>query len=91
MSFHISIFFVQNDTYYFVYYFVTYTNYLPSFCSVQTVLTTIPKMKSKKKKKMKWMRVTKEKPNPMMRNPLGHLFVRVQKLLIMWVVYIRYT
>jgi hypothetical protein len=35
-------------------------------------------MKTKKKKKMKRMRVTKERPNPMMKNPLGHLFVRVQ-------------
>jgi hypothetical protein len=55
------------------------------------VLTTIPKMKMKKKKKMKRMRVTKERPNQMMGNPLGHLFVRVQKLLIMWVVNITYT
>jgi hypothetical protein len=53
------------------------------------VLTTIPKMQTKKKKKM--MRVTKERPNPMMGNPLGHLFVRAQKLLIMWVVYVTYT
>jgi hypothetical protein len=30
-----------------------------------------------KKKKMKRMRVTKERPSPMMGNPLGHLFVRV--------------
>jgi hypothetical protein len=53
------------------------------------VLTTIPKM-TKKKKKKKWMRVTKERPNPMMGNPLGHLFVRVQKLLPMWVVIVTY-
>jgi hypothetical protein len=55
------------------------------------VLTTIPKMKKKKKKMMKRMRVTKERPNPMMGNPLGHLFVRVQKSLQMWVVIITYT
>jgi hypothetical protein len=41
------------------------------------VLTTIPKMTKKKKKKMKRMRVTKERLNPMMGYPLGHLFVRV--------------
>ncbi len=71
-SFHISIRFVWKDVYYFVYYFVTYTNHLPSFCSVLTVFTTIPKMtKKKKKKKMKRMRVTKKRPNPMMGNPLG--------------------
>ncbi len=63
---------------------------MPSFCSVLTVLTTIPKM-TKKKKKMKRMRVTKERPNPMMGNPLGHLFVRVQKPLPMWVVIVTYT
>jgi hypothetical protein len=41
------------------------------------VLTTIPKMtKKKKKKKMKRMRVTTGRPNPMMGNTLGHLFVR---------------
>jgi hypothetical protein len=91
MSFHILFCFVQNDIYYFVDYFVTYTNHLPSFCSVLTMLTTILKMKTKKKKRMKRMRVTKERPNPMMGNPLGHLFVRVQKFLIMWVVYITYT
>ncbi len=61
---------------------------MPSFCSVLTVLTTILKMKTKKKKKR--MRVTKERPNPMMGNPLGHLFVRAQKLLIMCVIYIMY-
>jgi hypothetical protein len=33
------------------------------------VLTTIPKMTKKKKKKMKRMRVTKERLNPMMGNP----------------------
>jgi hypothetical protein len=54
------------------------------------VLTTIPKM-TKKKKKMKRMRVTKERPNPMMGNPLGHLFVRVQNPLPMWVVIVMYT
>jgi hypothetical protein len=91
MSFHISIRFVQNDTYYFVYYFVTYTNHLPSFCSVLTGVSTIPKMKTKKRTKMKRIRITKERPNPMMGNPLGHLFVRVEKLLIMWVVYVTYT
>ena len=64
---------------------------MPSFCSVLAVLTTIPKMTKKKKKKMKRMRVTKERPNPMMGNPLGHLFVRVQKLLPMWVVIVMYT
>ncbi len=65
---------------------------MPSFCSVLTVLTTIPKMtKKKKKKKMKRMRVTKERRNPMMGNPFGHLFVRVQKLLQMWVVIVTYT
>jgi hypothetical protein len=64
---------------------------LPSFCSVLTVLTTIPKMKTKKKKKMKRMRITKERPNLMMGNPLGHLFVRVQKQMIMWVVIVMYT
>jgi hypothetical protein len=48
-------------------------------------------MTKKKKKKMKRMRVTKERPNPMMGNPLGHLFVRVQKLLPMWVVIVTYT
>jgi hypothetical protein len=47
-------------------------------------------MKTKKKKKMKRVRVTKERLSPMMGNPLGHLFVRVQKLLIMWVVYVTY-
>jgi hypothetical protein len=47
-------------------------------------------MKTKEKKKMKRMRVTKERPNSMMGNPLGHVFVRVQKLLIMWVVYLTY-
>jgi hypothetical protein len=52
------------------------------------VLITIPEMTKKKKKKMKRMKVTKERPNPMMGNPLGHLFVRVQKLLQMWVVII---
>ncbi len=67
-----------------------YTNPLPSFCSVLTLLTTIPKMKMKTKKKMK-MRVTKERPNPMMGNPLGLLFVRVHKLLVMCVVYVTYT
>ncbi len=64
---------------------------MSSFCSVLTVLTTIPKMKTKKKKKMKRMRVTKEMPNPIMGNPLGHLFVRVQKLLIIRVVIVTYT
>ncbi len=64
---------------------------MPTFCSVLTVSTTIPKMKMKRKNKMKRMRVTKERLNPMMGNPLGHLFVRVQKLLIMWVVIIMYT
>jgi hypothetical protein len=64
---------------------------LPSFCSVLTVLTTIPKMTKKKKKKIKRMRVTKERPNPIMGNPLGHLFVRVQKSLPMWVVIVMYT
>ncbi len=59
---------------------------MPSFSSVLTVLTSIPKMKTKKKKKR--MRVTKERQNLMMGNPLGHLFVRVKKLLIMWVVYV---
>jgi hypothetical protein len=59
--------------YYFVYSFVTYTNPLLSFCSVITVLTTIPKMKTKMKKKMR-MRVTKARLNPMMGNPLS-LFV----------------
>jgi hypothetical protein len=54
------------------------------------VLTTIPKMMMMKKKKMKRMRVTKERPIPMMGNPLGHLFVRVQKLLQMWVVIVTY-
>jgi hypothetical protein len=44
----------------------------------------------KKKEMMKRMRVTKERPNPMMGNPLDHLFVRVQKLLIMWVVIVMY-
>jgi hypothetical protein len=42
------------------------------------VLTTISKMKTKKKNKMKRMRVTKERASPMMGNPLGHLFVRVR-------------
>jgi hypothetical protein len=37
------------------------------------VLTTIPKMKTKTKKKMR-TRVTKERPNSMMGNPLGLLF-----------------
>ncbi len=64
---------------------------MPSFCPVLTVLTTIPKMTKKKKKKIKRMRVTKERPNPMMGNPLGCLFVRVQKLLPMWVVIVTYT
>jgi hypothetical protein len=64
---------------------------LPSFCSVLTVLTTILKMKTKKKKKLKRMRVIKERPNPMMGNPLGHMFVRVQKLVTMWVVNVMYT
>jgi hypothetical protein len=57
------------------------------------VLTTIPKMtkkKKKKKKKKKRMRVTKERPNPMMGNPFGHLFVRVRKSLQMWVVIVTY-
>jgi hypothetical protein len=54
------------------------------------VLTTIPKVTKKRKKKMKRMRVTKERPNPMMGNLLGHLFVRVQKLLPMWVVIVMY-
>ncbi len=60
-------------------------------CPVLTVLTTIPKMTKKKKEKKKRMRVTKERPNPMMENPLGHLFVWVQKLLPMWVVIVTYT
>ena len=64
---------------------------MPSFCSVLTELTTILKMTKKKKKKMKRRRITKERPNPMMGNPLGHLFVRVQKLLPMWVVIVTYT
>jgi hypothetical protein len=55
------------------------------------VLTTIPKMTKKEKKKMKRMKVTKERPNPMMGNPLGHLFVRVQKSIQMWVVIVTYT
>ena len=63
---------------------------MPSFCSVLTVLTTIPKMTKKKKKMMKRMRVTKKRLNPMMGNPLGLLFVRAQKLLVMCVVYITY-
>jgi hypothetical protein len=48
-------------------------------------------MTKKKKKKMKRMRVTKERLNPMMGNPLGHLFVRVEELLPMWVVVVMYT
>jgi hypothetical protein len=56
------------------------------------VLATIPKMTKKNKKmKMKRMKVTNERPNPMMGNSLGHLFVRVQKLLPMWVVIVTYT
>ncbi len=51
MSFHISIRFVWNDIYYFVYYFDTYTNHLPSFCSVLTVLTTIPKWKQRRRRR----------------------------------------
>ncbi len=88
MSFHISICFIQNGMNCFVCSFVTYTNPLP-FCSVLTVLTTMPKKKTKTKKKR--IRFTKERPNPMMGNPLGLLFVRVQKLLIMCMVYITYT
>ncbi len=48
------------------------------------------KKKKKKKKKKKRMRVTKERPNPMMGNPFGHLFVRVRKSLQMWVVIVTY-
>ncbi len=89
MSFHISIRFIQNGIYYFVYSSVTYTNPLLSFCSVITMLTTILNIKTKMKKKRR-MRVTKKRLNPMMGNPLGLLFVRAQKLLVMCVVYITY-
>jgi hypothetical protein len=43
------------------------------------------KMMMKKKRRM---RVTKERLNPMMGNPLGLLFVRVQKLLVMCMVHV---
>ncbi len=90
MSFLISIFFIQNGIYYFVYSFVTCINPFLSFCSVITVLTTIPIMKTKMKKKMR-MRVTKERLTPMMGNPSGLLFVRVQKLMVMCIVCITFT
>ncbi len=64
---------------------------MPSFYPVLTVLTTIPKMTKKKKTKMKRMSITKERPNPMMGHALGHLFVRIQKSLPMWVVIVTYT
>jgi hypothetical protein len=54
------------------------------------VLTTIPIMKTKMKKKMR-MRATKERLIPMMGNQLGLLFVRVQKLMVMCVVCITFT
>ncbi len=82
--------FIQNGIYYFVYSFVTCTKPLLSFCSVITVLTTIPIMKTKMKKKMR-MRATKERLIPMMGNQLGLLFVRVQKLMVMCVVCITFT
>jgi hypothetical protein len=53
------------------------------------MLTTILNIKTKMKKKRR-MRVTKKRLNPMMGNPLGLLFVRAQKLLVMCVVYITY-
>jgi hypothetical protein len=53
------------------------------------VLTTIPIMKTKMKKKMR-MRIIKERLNPMMGIPLGLLFVRVQYLLVMCMVCIMY-
>ena len=46
-------------------------------------------MKMKTNKKMR-MRVTKERPNLMMENPLGLLFVRVPKLFVMCMVYVTY-
>ncbi len=76
--------------YCFVYSFVTCTNHLLSFSSVIAVLTTIPIMKTKMKKKMR-MRVTKERLNPMMGNPLRLLFVRVQKLMVLYVMCITFT
>jgi hypothetical protein len=48
-------------------------------------------MTKKKKTKMKRMSITKERPNPMMGHALGHLFVRIQKSLPMWVVIVTYT